>query len=151
MLLRGTAISARQSPFFAKSPPSNLRTPQVRVPASGADGRKARFMRSRGNSRLHQSWYLAQGGESLGNLAGSLQGEGEKRDSTAFFVFRQVPRRSYTGNLCTATCSPAHADPRRHHTARGEKPENQVSPSNSRDYQLKEAKFLTEPADTKRC
>jgi hypothetical protein len=105
MLLRGAAISARQSPFFAKSPPSNLQTPQVRVPASGADGRKARFMRSRENSRLRQSWYLAQGGESLGNLAGSLQGEGEKRDSTAF-SFSVKSRDGVTPEICARQPAP---------------------------------------------
>src|SRR5208337_5648082 len=42
----------------------------------------------------HQSCYLAHGGESLGNLAGSLKGGFGKRDSTAFFVFRPVRCRS---------------------------------------------------------
>ncbi len=42
----------------------------------------------------HQSCYLAHGGESLGNLVGSLEGDLAKRDSTSFFVFRQVRCRS---------------------------------------------------------
>ena len=37
----------------------------------------------------HQSCYLAHGGESLGNLAGSLMGDFGKRDFTAFFACRQ--------------------------------------------------------------
>ena len=42
----------------------------------------------------HQLCYLAHGGESLGNLAGSLKGDFGKSDSTAFIVFRQVRYRS---------------------------------------------------------
>jgi hypothetical protein len=42
----------------------------------------------------HQSCYLAHGGESLGNLAGSLMGGFAKRDFTAFFACRQLrPRK----------------------------------------------------------
>jgi hypothetical protein len=39
----------------------------------------------------HQSCYLAHGGESLGNLAGSLDGDLGKRDFTAFLVLRSSP------------------------------------------------------------
>ena len=39
----------------------------------------------------YQSWYAAHGGESLGNLAGSLKGDLGKRDFTAFFTRRQLP------------------------------------------------------------
>jgi hypothetical protein len=42
----------------------------------------------------HQTCYLAHGGESLGNLAGSLQGDFGKRDSTAFCFFSQARFRS---------------------------------------------------------
>jgi hypothetical protein len=42
----------------------------------------------------YQSWYAAHGGESLGNLAGSLMGDFAKRDFTAFFACRQLrPRK----------------------------------------------------------
>ena len=39
----------------------------------------------------HETWYVAHGGESLGNLAGSLHDEMGKRDFTAFLRGRQVP------------------------------------------------------------
>jgi hypothetical protein len=39
----------------------------------------------------NQSWYRAHGGESLGNLAGSRQGDFAKRDSTAFWCPRSSP------------------------------------------------------------
>jgi hypothetical protein len=39
----------------------------------------------------NQSWYRAHGGESLGNLAGSRQGDFGKRDSTAFLFLRSSP------------------------------------------------------------
>jgi len=39
----------------------------------------------------YQSWYLAHGGESLGNLAGSLQRDFGKRDSTAVLLLRSSP------------------------------------------------------------
>ena len=42
----------------------------------------------------HQTCYVAHGGESLGNLAGSLHGDFEKRDSTAFCVLGQARFRS---------------------------------------------------------
>jgi hypothetical protein len=38
----------------------------------------------------HQSWYVAHGGEPLGNLAGSWQAGLAKREFTAFFLCRQV-------------------------------------------------------------
>ena len=57
----------------------------------------------------HQSWYVAHGGESLGNLAGSLLGELGKRDFTAFFLCRQVPRRSRHRH--SAKCQPAFGSP----------------------------------------
>jgi hypothetical protein len=41
----------------------------------------------------HQAWYAAHGGESLGNLAGSLKADIGKRDFTAFFTCRQLPTR----------------------------------------------------------
>ena len=41
----------------------------------------------------YQSWYDAHGGESLGNLAGSLRSGLGKRDFTAFFTRRQLPPR----------------------------------------------------------
>jgi len=41
----------------------------------------------------YQSWYAAHGGESLGNLAGSLKADMGKRDFTAFFTCRQPPTR----------------------------------------------------------
>jgi hypothetical protein len=43
----------------------------------------------------YQSWYAAHGGESLGNLAGSLTGGFGKRDFTAFFTRRQVPPQDF--------------------------------------------------------
>ena len=39
----------------------------------------------------HQSCYLAHGGESLGNLAGSLKGDFGKRDFTAFLLLQSSP------------------------------------------------------------
>jgi len=42
----------------------------------------------------YQAWYAAHGGESLGNLAGSLTSGLGKRDFTAFFTRRQLlPRK----------------------------------------------------------
>ena len=41
----------------------------------------------------YQAWYAAHGGESLGNLAGSLTSGFGKRDFTAFFTRRQLPPR----------------------------------------------------------
>ena len=41
----------------------------------------------------YQAWYAAHGGESLGNLAGSLTSGFGKRDFTAFFTRRQLPSR----------------------------------------------------------
>ena len=41
----------------------------------------------------YQSWYAAHGGESLGNLAGSLTSGLGKRDFTAFFTRCQLPPR----------------------------------------------------------
>ena len=43
----------------------------------------------------HQSCYLAHGGESLGNLAGSLMADFRKRDFTAFFACRQLLPREF--------------------------------------------------------
>jgi len=39
----------------------------------------------------YQSWYAAHGGESLGNLAGSLKGDLGKRDFTAFLLLQSSP------------------------------------------------------------
>jgi hypothetical protein len=39
----------------------------------------------------HQTCYLTHGGESLGNLAGSLQGDLGKRDFTAFLLLQSSP------------------------------------------------------------
>jgi hypothetical protein len=39
----------------------------------------------------YQAWYAAHGGESLGNLAGSLEGDFAKRDYTAFLLLRSSP------------------------------------------------------------
>ena len=44
----------------------------------------------------YQAWYAAHGGESLGNLAGSLTSGLGKRDFTAFFSRRQPHRRSFS-------------------------------------------------------
>ena len=43
----------------------------------------------------HQTCYLAHGGESLGNLAGSLMADFRKRDFTAFFACRQLLPREF--------------------------------------------------------
>ena len=99
----------------------------------------------------HQSWYVAHGGESLGNLAGSLLGDMGKRDFTAFFAFRQVPRENYRRNRAPRNASPPQRSGLARHAPRGEKAKNPASPSNSIGYQLKEVKCLTEPAPAKRC
>ena len=94
----------------------------------------------------YESWYLAHGGESLGNLAGSLHGEMGKRDSPAFFVFRQVPRRNSVQELKRGDPTAPHAHVVVNRAGRGEKAENAASSSNSRGYRLKGAKFLAVPA-----
>ncbi len=93
----------------------------------------------------YESWYLAHGGESLGNLAGSLHGELGKRDFTAFFVFRQVPRRNSVQELKRGDPTAPHAHVVVNRAGRGEKAENAASSSNSRGYRLKGAKFLAVP------
>ena len=95
----------------------------------------------------HPSWYVAHGGESLGNLAGSLLGDMGKRDFTAFFAFRQVPRENYRRNRAPRNASPPQRSGLARQPPRGEKAKNPASPSNSIGYQLKEVKCLTEPGD----
>src|SRR5208283_1196701 len=45
MMLRGSAMSARQSALSVNDHTSNLRNPQDRIPTSGSEGQKATLMR----------------------------------------------------------------------------------------------------------
>jgi len=73
----------------------------------------------------HQSWYLAHGGEPLGNLAGSWQGEMGKRDFTAFFSFRQVPAGNYVRKQARDKLFSARALSPTHHPQGGRKQKTQ--------------------------
>ena len=62
----------------------------------------------------HQSWYLAHGGDSLGNLAGSLKGGLERESPPPFLFAVKSDRRNSALKLewgkppCLANRPPAH-------------------------------------------
>lgn len=88
-----------------------------------------------------QAWYLAHGGDSLGNLVGSWKVDWE-RESAPPFVLAVKSRRSSTlkaeWGQAALPLTPTSA-----HRRRGEKAQTPASPRNSTDYRLKEGKFLT--------
>jgi hypothetical protein len=87
----------------------------------------------------HQTCYLTHGGESLGNLAGSLKGDLEKRDFTAFFTRRQPLPHKFQPE-CTQpsrfTPGPTLTAP-----ARGRKQKRQLPPSFQQIIALKKESF----------
>ena len=92
----------------------------------------------------HQAWYLAHGGDSLSGTGGFLEGGLGKRESTAFFVCRQVPQELHPQARVGQAVLPPKATPA-HRARKGEKTETPASPRNSRDYRLKEGKSLAVP------
>jgi hypothetical protein len=88
----------------------------------------------------YQSWYAAHGGESLGNLAGSLTGGFAKRHFTALFTRRQLPPQEFQpecGNPSWLTNRPRLTTP-----AGGRKQKCQLLPRIQQTIGLKEERFL---------
>jgi hypothetical protein len=87
----------------------------------------------------HQTCYLTHGGESLGNLVGSLKGDLGKRDFTAFFTRRQPLPRKFPPE-CTQPPRLTHG-PRLRTSARGRKQKCQLLPRTQQNIDSKKESF----------
>ena len=87
----------------------------------------------------HQRCYLTHGGESLGNLAGSLYSDLDKRDFTAFFTLRQLPPRKFEPD--STQPSPSRREPRLTTPARGRKRKCQLLPRTQQNIGLNKENF----------
>jgi hypothetical protein len=83
----------------------------------------------------HQTCYLTHGGESLGNLAGSLKRDLGKRDSTAFLLLQSSPIPQ------PGSASQAIQTNRRVARSRGRKQKYQLPPSFQQIIALKKGSF----------
>jgi hypothetical protein len=83
----------------------------------------------------HQTCYLTHGGESLGNLAGSLQGDLGKRDFTAFLLLQSSPIAQ------PDSASQTHQTNRRVTQSRGRNQKYQLPPSSQQIIALKKRSF----------
>src|SRR5208337_575275 len=83
----------------------------------------------------HQSCYLAHGGESLGNLTGSLMGDFAKRDFTAFLLVPSSPIAQ------PDSASQTDQTNRRVTQSRGRKQKYQLPPSFQQIIALKKRSF----------
>jgi hypothetical protein len=83
----------------------------------------------------HQTCYLTHGGESLGNLAGSLMGEFGKRDFTAFLLLPSSPISQ------PGSASPANQNNRRVARSRGRNQKCQLPLSFQQIIALKKRSF----------
>jgi hypothetical protein len=83
----------------------------------------------------YQSWYAAHGGESLGNLAGSLTADFAKRDFTAFLLLPSSPISQ------PGSASPANQNNPRVTQSRGRNQKRQLPPSFQQIIALKKRSF----------